>query len=120
MATRNSFKSGSAELLVLHLLNKNGDSYGYEISQLIRQLSGGSISFPEGSLYPTFYKLIENRCITDYKKTAGKRLVRVYYHLEPKGLERLNQLKEEYYRTNAGIQSILNYDFTKTEGTEDE
>ena len=102
MATRNSFKSGSAE------------------SQLIRQLSGGSISFPEGSLYPTFYKLIENGCITDYKKTAGKRLVRVYYHLEPKGLERLNQLKEEYYRTNAGIQSILDYDFTKTEGTEDE
>ena len=120
MATRNSFKSGSAEMLILHLLNKNGDCYGYEISQMIRRLSGGYISFPEGSLYPAFYKLIENGCITDYKKTVGKRLTRVYYHLEPKGLERLNQLTEEYYRTNTGIQAVLDYDFSKMEESGDE
>lgn len=61
-------------------------------------------------MYPALYKLIDNGYITDYKQQAGKRLVRVYYHIEDSGLERLNLLLEDYYSTNEGIQQILNYE----------
>lgn len=38
MKSRNTFKKGSCELLVLHILNKKGDCYGYELGQIIRDM----------------------------------------------------------------------------------
>ncbi len=104
-------------MLLLHILQQKGDCYGYEICQLIRELSGGVLSFPEGSLYPALYKLIDNQYISDYKKQAGKRMVRVYYHIEPAGMERLKALTKEYYETSSGIKKILEYDFSQLEDT---
>lgn len=111
MATRNSFKSGSCELLVLHILKAYGDCYAYQISQYITELSGGDLSFPEGSLYPAFYKMIDHNYISDYKKQSGKRMVKVYYHIEPEGEKRLEQLLEDYYQVTESIEKILHFDF---------
>ena len=102
MATRNSFKSGSCELVVLHILKYYGDCYAYQISQYITRLSDGNLSFPEGSLYPAFYK---------------KRLVKVYYHIEPEGEKRLEQLLKDYYQVTKSIEKILNFDFSNLEET---
>lgn len=111
MTPRNNFKKGSAELLILQILNEKGDCYGYEICQLIKQLSDGYLSFPEGSMYPALYKLIDNHYISDYKKQVGKRLTRVYYHIEPPGQEHLSKLLEEFRSTIDSIQKILSHDY---------
>lgn len=116
MAERNSFKSGSCEMLLLHILKYYGDSYAYHISLLLNELSGGKISFPEGSLYPAFYKMIDKGLISDYKKQTGKRMVKVFYHLEPKGEKRLAYLLSEYYQTTSGIEIILNTRFHNRQG----
>lgn len=108
MSKSDNFKKGSIEMLVLHLLQEE-DMYGYQLSQLIKERSGGFLSVPEGSLYPALYRLSEKQCITDYKKQIGKRLTRIYYHLEPQGREYLASLLENYYSTAKGIQSILEY-----------
>ena len=80
---KSNFKKGSVEMLLLHLLKTEGDCYGYQLSQLINQRSGGVLVIPEGSMYPTLYKLIDNSYITDYKKTVGKRMTPVSYtHLD--------------------------------------
>ena len=115
MAARNSFKSGSCELVVLHILKYYGDCYAYQISQFITRLSDGGLSFPEGSLYPAFYKMIDNKYISDYKKQTGKRLVKVYYHIEPAGEERLEQLLKDYYQVIGSIEKILLFDFSNLE-----
>ena len=116
MASRNSFKSGSCEMLILHILKNRGDCYAYEISQLITKLSDGKLSFPEGSLYPAFYRMIDNHFISDYKKQTGRRMVKVYYHIEAAGEKRLEQLMSEYYNTTSSIEYILSYDFVNMEG----
>lgn len=118
MAARNSFKSGSCELIVLHILKHYGDCYAYQISQYITKLSEGSLSFPEGSLYPTFYRMLDNNYISDYKKQSGKRLIKVYYHIEPAGEERLAQLLNDYRQTIESIDKILEFDFSKLEEAE--
>ena len=82
MKSRNTFKKGSCEMLVLHILSKKGDCYGYEIGQIIRDITNEYLSFPEGSMYPVLYKLIDSGYITDYKKQVGRRMIRVYYHIE--------------------------------------
>ena len=114
MSAKNNFKKGSVEMLLLHVLKSKGDCYGYEICQLIKEKSDGILSFPEGSMYPALYKLIDNQCISDYKKQVGKRMIRVYYHIEPKGEERLAELTQEYYETNQSIQKVLNCDFMES------
>ncbi len=113
MSARNSFKSGSCEMLILHILKNYGDCYAYQLSQLIKKTTSNSLSFPEGSLYPAFYKLIDNGYIRDYKKQTGKRMIKVFYSIEPSGIERLDALLQEYYNTTHSIETILNYDFTK-------
>lgn len=95
-------------MLLLHLLQED-DLYGYQLSQLVKQRSNGILTIPEGSMYPTLYRLLEKGCITDYKKQVGKRLTRVYYHLEPEGKKYLTELLNNYYTINEGIQLLLNY-----------
>ena len=108
MASRDNFKKGSVEMLLLHLLQE-GDLYGYQLSQLIKERSNGILAIPEGSMYPTLYKLVDKGHVTDYKKQVGKRLVRVYYHLEPEGLDHLQSLLQDYCEINQGIHAILDF-----------
>ena len=112
MAQRNNFKSGSCEMLILFILKKHGDCYGSELSQLIKKSSDGKIAFPEGSLYPALYRLIDRNLISDYKVKIGKRQQAVYYHLESAGEERLENYLKEYRETTIAINNILDYDFS--------
>ncbi|MEE0742026.1 MAG: PadR family transcriptional regulator [Emergencia sp.] len=104
---KSNFKKGSVEMLLLHLLETEGDCYGYQLSQLINQRSNGVLVIPEGSMYPTLYKLIDNEYISDYKKTVGKRMTRVYYHLEESGKQRLAELVEDYKEVASAIEKIM-------------
>ena len=106
MSVRDSFKKGSLEMLILVLL-QGGDKYGYEISQTIGDRSSSMITMPEGSLYPTLYRLEKEKCITSYKKLVGERRTRVYYHMEPLGEKRLHTLVYEYNVVNNAIQKLL-------------
>jgi PadR family transcriptional regulator PadR len=108
MNQRSNFKKGSVEMLLLHILSC-GDCYGYQLTQLIREHSKEIIVIPEGSMYPTLYKLLENQYISDYKKQVGRRLTRVYYHLEEKGQQHLEDLVKDYHDVNAGIMKVLDY-----------
>ena len=107
---KSNFKKGSVEMLLLHLLKTEGDCYGYQLSQLINQRSNGVLVIPEGSMYPTLYKLIDNNYVTDYKKVVGKRMTPVYYHLEESGKERLNELVEYYKEVADAIQKIMSFE----------
>ena len=93
MAKRNSFKKGTIELLTLAIL-QDGDS-------------NGIITVTEGALYPILYRLVDKGYLTDYKKPAGKRLMRVYYHLEEAGVIYFHELLEEYNQVKLGVELIL-------------
>ena len=106
MARRSSFKMGTVELIVLFLLSQQ-DLYGYQLTSLIKEKSNGKVTITESSLYPTLYKLLDKKMISDYEQPSGKRRIRVYYHLEDAGKERLAELLEDYETITSGIQSIL-------------
>ena len=62
---------------------------------------------PENTLYPTLYKLMGNKMISDREVPVGKRRVRVYYHFEEEGKQRLQDLLEDYNQITVGISQIL-------------
>lgn len=99
---------GTVEMIVLFLLDKK-DLYGYQLSALIGKLSGGNVEVSESTLYPTLYKLLKKEYIQDIEVPAGKRRVRVYYHLNDSGRQRLADLLEDYNTLTDGIERIFSY-----------
>lgn len=103
---QDNFKRGTAELLVLHLLQKE-DLYGYQITHAFEEKSGGYYTMLEGSLYPILYKLTEAGHISDYTKIVGKRRTRRYYHLEDSGREYYKEILNDYLTIINSIDKIL-------------
>ena len=95
-------------MLILHLL-KGEEMYGYQLTQEIGVRSNGTFKITEGSMYPTLYRLLDKELISDRLELVGRRRTRVYYRIEPKGIEYLEKLTTEYEITSAGIDAIMNY-----------
>lgn len=106
---RSNFKMGTVEMIILFLLSK-ADLYGYQLTNLIRELSDGKFVVSESTLYPVLYKLLDNKYISDFEQRAGKRRIRVYYHLEEAGRQRLADLLEDYQEITLGIKMILSHE----------
>ncbi len=106
---QNMFRRGVMPLVVLALL-KREDMYGYQLVQEIGRVSGGRLSVQEGSLYPILYKLLEQGFISDRREPVGKRMTRIYYHLEPKGETRLEALTREYETVVSGVYQFIHRD----------
>ena len=101
-----SYRRGFMSLVLLSLL-KREDMYGYQLVQEIERSSGGRIVTQEGSLYPVLYRLVDQGLISDRQVPVGKRLKRIYYHLEPAGEEKLRELVAEYEQITQGVFQII-------------
>ena len=106
MGVSENLKRGVTELVLLSLLAQR-DMYGYEMSQELQIRSNGKFLLQESSMYPTLYRLEDRGYITVTKQQVGKRRTRMYYHLEPCGLEYLQTSLTEYFSMQEGIRSIL-------------
>ena len=83
-----AFNTGAALLdaLVLSVVSRQ-DSYGYRITQQVRQL----MTLSESTLYPVLRRLQKEDCLEVYdQEYAGRN--RRYYRITPKG----RQMLEEY------------------------
>lgn len=93
MSKKNNFFK--LEMLFLKILDEK-DCYGYEITHTLKERTNGKINVKEGTMYPILYKFEDIGYITSEKKLVGKRMTRVYYHLEPSGKEYLDKIYSEY------------------------
>jgi DNA-binding PadR family transcriptional regulator len=89
--------------LVLKLLLRNSEMYGYQIEKNIRILSNSSLMITEGSLYPILHKLEEKGYIKSKVKQVKNRQ-RKYYSITRKGMK-------EYETKEAEIFSIYDHVF---------
>lgn len=83
-----AWKKGSAELLILSLL-EDQPRHGYEIGKLIEVRSGGTLHFHVASLYPLLYRLEKRE------------------RIEGRWVEKPNQRRRRYYRLTAEGQRVL-------------
>ncbi|MEO0332050.1 MAG: PadR family transcriptional regulator, partial [Bacteroidota bacterium] len=58
--------------IVLSLL-KEKDNYGYQLIKDVQRISGGSLQWKEGSLYPVLLKLEKKGLISSYIKQENGR-----------------------------------------------
>src|SRR4030095_13304524 len=82
------WKKGSAELLVLSLL-EDQPRHGYDISKLIQLRSGGALRFHVTSLYPLLHRLETHGWIVGRWVEKAEQRRRRYYSLTREGRKAL-------------------------------
>jgi PadR family transcriptional regulator PadR len=100
--------NGVPELLVLRLL-RNGEMYGYQIVQAIREETGEVVSLGEGVVYPVLHALERGGAISSRRRAVNGRS-RIYYSLSPKGASRLTELTALWSRVTGAVQQVLTGD----------
>ena len=83
-AGEHEWKKGSAELLILSLL-EGQPRHGYEIGTLIDVRSGGTLHFHVASLYPLLYRLEKRGWIRGRWVEKASQRRRRYYRLTTEG-----------------------------------
>lgn len=105
MANKNGFFK--LELLLLSVLSHQ-DCYGYQLTSMIKKMTNNHIVIKDGTLYPILFKLLDQGCISTYDIPVGKK-IRVYYHIEPSGLEKLEEMILEFNQTVEYIRKVIDY-----------
>ena len=75
---------GTLSAIILKLLSEQERMYGYEMSQKVKELSGGKILLKDGSLYPALQKMTSDGLLSFKEENIGGR-VRKYYYLTKHG-----------------------------------
>ena len=89
------WKKGSAELLVLSLL-EDQPRHGYDISKLIQIRSGGFLRFHVTSLYPLLYRLEDRGWIESRWVEKAEQRRRRYYSLTSEGRKVLRSQRKSW------------------------
>lgn len=84
MTNHSELIKGTLGTIILRLLAQKGRMYGYEITQLVKEMTDGKVLVKEGSLYPALHKLEADGLVTTEEVFIGKR-VRKYYTLTQPG-----------------------------------
>lgn len=99
------WKKGSAELLVLSLL-ESAPRHGYDISKLIQIRSGGMLRFHVTSLYPLLYRLEDQGWISSRWVEKPDQRRRRYYSITAAGRKVLRSQRESWKQFVAAIGRI--------------
>jgi len=85
-----------SKVLLVLLVLKQGESYGYEIIQKVKNFSGGEIEWQEPAVYPVLKKLEgEGKVKSSWRIENGER-PRRYYSIQDEGLKQLKIKNHEW------------------------
>lgn len=96
--------------LILLIIKESGESYGYEISKKIRELSENKIIWKDGSLYPVLKKLEKKEWIRSIWRHTQANKKRKYYTITEKGKIELIRLLNEWFLVNQSLKSLCSND----------
>lgn len=99
--------AASARPLLLSIL-ADGESYGYEIIQKVRELSGGQIEWSDGMLYPVLHRLERDGLIEAEWKEADTGRERKYYSLNSDGRKALKVEQKQWLTVHNTLGKLWN------------
>jgi len=93
--------------LVLSVLTQ-GESYGYELIQRVRELSGNRIEWTEGMLYPVLHWMEDEDLIEAEWREAETGRKRKYYRLRKEGRKALQDEKQQWMSVHETLAKLWN------------
>lgn len=98
---------GSLQIMVLKLLKENGRMYGYEITQVVKEITNGEILLTEGALYPALHKMEKEGLLVATVELVDNR-ARKYYSLSEEGIAEVETKLEESKSFIRNLALVLN------------
>jgi DNA-binding PadR family transcriptional regulator len=95
--------AASTKPLILALL-RAGESYGYEIIERVRELSGGTLEWSDGMLYPVLRRLERDGLLDSRWVVAENGRRRRYYHLTDEGAAAEEAGRAEWQRVDGALR----------------
>ena len=110
MKKQQKLYKGSLSTIIMKLLEQKGKMYGYEITQKVKEITGGEMNITEGALYPALHKLeAEGHLDVEMEKVDGR--IRKYYRLTESGEKETVSRMEELENFIRNMQTIVRPDF---------
>ena len=97
-------KKGTLSFIVLNILSKGKEYYGYDLINEIKKLT--DIDIAEGTLYPLLVRLKKEDLVEYAWVEQASGIPRKYYKVTNEGLSTLEQMKEYWVNLNQTINSI--------------
>ncbi len=97
--TTKALVAASTKPLIMSIL-RGGESYGYEIIQRVKELSGGELEWANGMLYPVLHRLEKEGFVATQWKLSKEGRNRKYYRLTAAGREEVKSDMKEWSRVN--------------------
>lgn len=105
--SNNQLYRGSLTTIIMRLLEQERKMYGYEITQKVKEMTGGSMDIKEGALYPSLHKLqAEGHLKVEAEKVENR--IRKYYSLTPQGQKETVHMLAELKEYMENMQAIIN------------
>lgn len=96
---------GTTGTMILSLLSKQ-DRYGYQLIKELEQISDGTFSLKEGTLYPILHSMEAERWVEAYWQIADGRK-RKYYRLTDIGRKQLQMKKQEWQMFRGAVDRVI-------------
>lgn len=104
---KSTLYKGFLEPIIMRLLQENGRMYGYQITQMVKEITKGELQITEGALYPLLHRLEEQGIVETELENIGNR-VRKYYTLTKAGKKQTSVAMEELKMFMQSLQLIVN------------
>ena len=97
--------AASSRPLLLSILAE-GENYGYSIIQRVRELSGGTLQWTDGMLYPVLHRLEREGLIQSEWKTPESGRRRKYYRLNGDGRRALKSERDDWLSVHKTLERL--------------
>jgi len=98
--------AASAKPIVLSLLI-TGESYGYQILQRVRLVSGGTLKWSSAMLYPVLHRLEKDGLIRSEWRPSEEGRMRKYYFMTDLGRREFFAEKEQWFSVHDVIKKFM-------------
>ena len=98
---------GTLDLMVLKTLESMGPLHGYGIARRIEQVSDGTLSLNQGTIYPALLRLQQRGWIKSEWGTSENNRRAKYYSLSRLGKKQIEKETQNWERTAATIARFL-------------
>lgn len=104
---KSSLYKGCLEPILLRLLKDNGRMYGYQMTQMVKEITKGELKITEGALYPLLHKMEEQGIVETETEMNGNRM-RKYYSLTKAGKKQTVLAMDEMKAFMQSLEFIVN------------
>lgn len=97
--------AASSKPVILSILTR-GEIYGYQIIQNVIDVSGGTLEWSEGMLYPVLHRMEKEGSIQSQWRISKNGRRRKYYRITEKGRRELEIEKKQWMSVNNVLSKL--------------